>query len=84
MDGSSHRHGEERASNEAIHTPDGLPRPCGARNDGGHGAGASRGRYDNGEGVAKDDAEAAKWYRRAAEQGDARHQHHGIAKRDGE
>lgn len=27
--------------------------------------------YDNGEGVREDDEEAAKWYRKAAEQGDA-------------
>ena len=27
--------------------------------------------YDNGQGVAKDDAEAVKWYRKAAEQNDA-------------
>ena len=27
--------------------------------------------YDNGEGVPEDDREAAKWYRKAAEQGDA-------------
>lgn len=27
--------------------------------------------YDYGEGVAEDDAEAARWYRKAAEQGDA-------------
>ena len=27
--------------------------------------------YDNGEGVAENDAEAVKWYRLAAEQGDA-------------
>lgn len=26
--------------------------------------------YENGRGVAKDEAEAAKWYRKAAEQGD--------------
>ncbi|HCZ15682.1 MAG: Sel1 repeat protein [Candidatus Accumulibacter phosphatis] len=27
--------------------------------------------YQNGKGVAKSDAEAAAWYRKAAEQGDA-------------
>ena len=27
--------------------------------------------YDNGEGVPEDDGEAVKWYRKAAEQGDA-------------
>ena len=27
--------------------------------------------YDNGEGVPEDDAEAVRWYRRAAEQGHA-------------
>ncbi len=27
--------------------------------------------YLNGQGVARDNAEAAKWYRKAAEQGDA-------------
>ena len=27
--------------------------------------------YENGEGVPKDMAEATKWYRKAAEQGDA-------------
>ena len=27
--------------------------------------------YDRGAGVAEDDREAVKWYRRAAEQGDA-------------
>jgi TPR repeat protein len=30
--------------------------------------------YDKGEGVAKDDAEAARWYRKAAEQGYAKAQ----------
>ena len=30
--------------------------------------------YDNGEGVAKDDVEAVKWYWRAAEQGHAKAQ----------
>ena len=29
------------------------------------------GMYQDGEGVAQDDAEAAKWYRKAAEQGNA-------------
>ena len=27
--------------------------------------------YDNGRGVPKDDAEAVKWYRKAADQGNA-------------
>ena len=27
--------------------------------------------YDNGEGVPKDDAEAVKWYQKAADQGNA-------------
>ena len=27
--------------------------------------------YDNGRGVAQNDAEAVRWYRKAAEQGDA-------------
>ncbi len=31
--------------------------------------------YDKGRGVPQDDAEAVKWYRRAAEQGDAKAQH---------
>ena len=31
--------------------------------------------YDNGEGVPQDYAEAVKWYRLAAEQGDARAQY---------
>ena len=31
--------------------------------------------YNNGEGVAKDATEAVKWYRKAAEQGDARAQY---------
>jgi hypothetical protein len=31
--------------------------------------------YDNGEGVPEDDAEAVKWYRRAAEQGFAEAQY---------
>ena len=36
--------------------------------------------YENGEGVAKDDVEAVKWYRKAAEQGDAYAQHNlGLA-----
>ena len=30
--------------------------------------------YDNGEGVPQDDAEAVRWYRLAADQGDARAQ----------
>jgi TPR repeat protein len=30
--------------------------------------------YDNGEGVPENDAEAVKWYRKAAEQGDAKAQ----------
>ena len=30
--------------------------------------------YENGRGVAKDDYEAVKWYRKAADQGDARAQ----------
>src|SRR5882757_7174894 len=32
-------------------------------------------RYDKGEGVVKDHAEAAKWYRKAAEQNYAKAQH---------
>jgi TonB family protein len=49
--------------------------------------------YAEGRGVAKDDAEAVKWYRRAADQSDARAQNHlghmhadgrGIAKDDAE
>ncbi len=31
--------------------------------------------YENGRGVAQDYAEAARWYRKAAEQGDAGAQH---------
>ncbi len=33
-------------------------------------------KYDYGEGVAEDDAEAVKWYRKAAEQGNAKAQFH--------
>ena len=39
--------------------------------------------YSNGEGVPKDDREAVKWYRRAAEQGDASAQFNlGVMARD--
>ncbi|MBR4388959.1 MAG: SEL1-like repeat protein, partial [Prevotella sp.] len=31
--------------------------------------------YENGTGVAKDEAKAVEWYRKAAEQGDARAQY---------
>ena len=49
--------------------------------------------YGNGQGVAKDEAEAVKWYRKAAEQGDAKAQFNlglmyangqGVAKDDSE
>ena len=41
--------------------------------------------YDEGRGVAKDDAEAVKWYRKAAEQGYASAQHNlGVCYADGE
>ena len=41
--------------------------------------------YDNGQGVAKDEAEAVKWYRKAAEQNDAEAQYNlGICYANGQ